>query len=389
MKNFLITLIIIASFKFSNAQTYSSLPFSDNLTSGSLGSHWSISDAQGIGTASVANLSGGWPNFGTCSGATCSNVGATSGNGLIVYNSSAPTGSNQINMDLHLNLNGAGAVELSQAIVDWRSGWDSLQIYLSNDGGANFTYATTVKLWLAPHSDGFWNELTFDISSLATATGVSFSSTYVVRYATFLQYVGSSSSPKSWPNQSVYFDNFKGTDLAPLPVEMVYFSGVISDYGTTLNWGTAAEINNSHFEVQRSLNGTVWETVGRIEGSGNSTEGNDYEFFDDLDIGDQLFFRLKQVDYDGTYKYSNTITFDKGNDNVEMSVMKNGSEPVIAVNGMTEGEINILSMSGKAVWSKKIIEGYLLDLSFLPNGNYIALVNTDKGVVSEKITVIK
>ena len=231
----LLTLMVSLCFVQIHAQTYSTLPFSDNLSSGSLGSHWSFSDVQGIGAASVSNLSGGWPNFGTCSGATCSNVGATSGNGLILYNSSAPTGSNQLNMDLHLDLSGKGSVELSQAVVDWRSGWDSLRIFLSNDGGSNFTYATTVKLWLSPYTDGVWNELTFDISTLASDAGVPFSSTYVVRYATYLEHIGSSSSPKSWPNQSVYFDNFKGEELAALPVEMAYFSGVASEDGAVLN----------------------------------------------------------------------------------------------------------------------------------------------------------
>ena len=56
---------------------------------------------------------------------------------------------------------------------------------------------------------------------------------------------------------------------------------------------------------------------------------------------------------------------------------------------MVEGKIYILSMSGKAVWDKEIVDGYWLDLDFLPNGNYIALVNTPNGVVSEKVTVIK
>ena len=126
-----------------------------------------------------------------------------------------------------------------------------------------------------------------------------------------------------------------------------------------------------------------------VEGNGNSNEENEYDFADNLNIGMRTFYRLKQVDFDGEFKYSNVISFDKENDLINLSVMKNGSQPVLAVNGMTEGKIHILSMSGKAVWDKEIVDGYWLDLDFLPNGNYIALVNTPNSVVSEKITVIK
>lgn len=368
---------------------YTTLPFNDDLSSGSLGGHWSFSDVQGIGAATVTNLSGGWPNFGTCSAAICSNVGASSGNGVILYNSIAPTGSNQLNMDLSLDLSSAGTVELQQAIVDWNSGYDSLQILLSNDGGANFSYATSIKLWLAPHSDGVWNEVTLDLTALAASSGVSFSSTYVVRYATFLEKVGSATSPKSWPNQSVYFDNFKGTEIGALPVELTSFSGVGTAEGTALVWGTSSEVNNSHFEIQRSFDGSVWESIGIVEGSGNSNDEIEYEFVDNSIVSSVNYYRIKQVDYNGDFKYSNSISFNTNNSEPQLSILANGQSPIVAVNGVSDAKINILSMNGKAVWEKQAIEGYWLDLSFLPNGNYIVMVESANGFLTEKISVVK
>lgn len=391
-KTFITTIILTFSLVFSIAtfgQTYATLPFSDDLSSGSLGSQWSFSDVQGIGTYSVSNLSGGWPNFGTCSSGICSNVGASSGNGLLVYNSSAPTGSNQLNMDLHLDLDGKGAVELQQAIVDWRSGYDSIQVSLSNDGGSTFTRATVVKLWLAPYSDGIWNELTLDISALAAATGVSFTDEYVVRYSTFLQYIGSATNPKNWPNQSVYMDNFKGTEIAALPVEMSSFSGINSAEGTTLVWSTLSEVNNSHFEIQRSVDGKVWNTIGQVEGAGNSQSELNYEFLDGNVVNEISYYRIKQVDFDGAFKYSNTISFNSGSAEAKLTVMSNGKAPIVSVNGIENAEIQILSMMGKEVWSKESIEGYWLDLDFLPNGHYLVMVNTGEGFISEKVIVMK
>lgn len=389
IKGIFITVFVLLFLNLSNAQTYATLPFSDDLSSGSLGSSWSFSDVQGMGTYAVTDLSGGWPKFGTCNASKCSNVGATGGNGVIVYNSSNPTGSNQLNMDLHLNLGSAGAVELSQALVDWRSGWDSIGIWLSNDGGTSFTHATTIKLWLSPYTDGVWNELTLDLTSLAASTGVSFSSTYVVRYATFLQYVGSSTSPKSWPNQSVYFDNFKGEELAALPVELTSFTGAVTGNTTELYWQTESEVNNSHFEIQRSSDGIVWETIGVVEGMGDSNVKNAYNFVDNSNYYTRTFYRLKQVDYDGEFEYTNVIAFNSENNQPELQVLNNGRSPVLKVKGLANAEIQILSMSGQSVWIKKAIDGYWMDLDFLDAGNYIVMVNTSNGPISEKITVVK
>lgn len=377
------------TFQICHGQTYATLPFNDDLSSGTLGSSWRISDAQGIGNATVANLSGDWPNFGTCSGRFCPNVGVTGGNGLIVYNSSSPVGSNQINMDLHLNLAGAGVVELSQAIVDWGSGWDSLQIYLSNDGGSNFTYASTIKLWLNPYRDGIWNEVTLDVSTLASSVNVPFSSTYIVRYAVFLEKRGSATNPKNWPNQSVYFDNFKGEQLGVLPVELSNFTGTAGDGVVNISWSTSAELNNSYFELQKSTNGAIWDALAIIDGAGNSSSVINYSFDDYGAVETQVYYRLKQVDFDGAYKYSNVLSFNSDTELVSLSVLKNGSDPIVTVHGEAQSELVFLSMAGKQIWNKHVNGGDWISTSFLPNGHYIAFVNTANGPVAEKIAVFR
>lgn len=96
-----------------------------------------------------------------------------------------------------------------------------------------------------------------------------------------------------------------------LPVEFLYFNAAYQpqDKSTLLNWSTAKEWENSHFEIERAVNSIkTWETIGRVEGNGYSDIPVEYSFTDtDLPIaGGNIFYRLKQVDLSGTFSYSVT-----------------------------------------------------------------------------------
>lgn len=96
-----------------------------------------------------------------------------------------------------------------------------------------------------------------------------------------------------------------------LPVEFLSFTANYQprDRFALLNWSTAKEWENSHFEIERAVN-TVkkWETIGRVEGNGYSDMPAEYSYLD-IDLptsGGNIFYRLKQVDYSGKFSYSNT-----------------------------------------------------------------------------------
>ncbi|WP_337866977.1 T9SS type A sorting domain-containing protein [Ignavibacterium sp.] len=105
----------------------------------------------------------------------------------------------------------------------------------------------------------------------------------------------------------------------PVPVELVSFSANVSNNSVALNWVTASELNNSGFEVQRSVisnpNGMRnldWQSIGFVNGNGTTSESNSYSFIDDnLSIG-KYAYRLKQIDLDGSFTYSNEIDVDLG-----------------------------------------------------------------------------
>ena len=74
-----------------------------------------------------------------------------------------------------------------------------------------------------------------------------------------------------------------------------------------LTWSTASELNNKGFYIERSADGRNWVEIGFVEGSGTTTQLNHYSFSDKNVAGLKLFYRLKQIDYDGSYSYSNIV----------------------------------------------------------------------------------
>lgn len=107
---------------------------------------------------------------------------------------------------------------------------------------------------------------------------------------------------------NIFFDlsnsNFTIADN-PIPVELVSFSAEVHKTDVLLKWETATELNNSGFEIERSIDKEVFSVVGFIKGAGNSTEPINYSYLDKSLEPGLYYYRLKQVDYNGEYEYSN------------------------------------------------------------------------------------
>ena len=95
---------------------------------------------------------------------------------------------------------------------------------------------------------------------------------------------------------------------SPIPVELTSFASIIENERVILNWETATETNNYGFDIERSTKSSSWTKVGFVKGSGNSTEPKQYSFVDNYPTGGTNFnYRLKQIDFDGHFKYSETV----------------------------------------------------------------------------------
>jgi hypothetical protein len=99
--------------------------------------------------------------------------------------------------------------------------------------------------------------------------------------------------------------------LVVIPVEFVSFNAEVDENGITLKWETATEKNNSGFEVERSSDNKVYERIGFIEGKGTTAEKQEYQFVDaGVNGKGKFYYRLKQIDHDGTESYSDVLEVD-------------------------------------------------------------------------------
>ena len=108
--------------------------------------------------------------------------------------------------------------------------------------------------------------------------------------------------------QDVYYSYILDS-TSIVPVELTSFSATSNSNVVTLSWTTATELNNYGFEIQRSTDEANWITLGFREGNGTTSEPKQYSFTDNIsEISSETFYyRLKQLDFLGTYNYSNII----------------------------------------------------------------------------------
>ena len=106
-------------------------------------------------------------------------------------------------------------------------------------------------------------------------------------------------------NKKVFFDKLSRI----VPVELISFKALTDGKNIQLNWTTASEQNNSGFEVQKK-NNNGWEKIGFVTGNGTTTEYKSYSFVDKNLIEGKYFYRLKQIDFSGSYEYSDVIAAD-------------------------------------------------------------------------------
>ena len=93
-----------------------------------------------------------------------------------------------------------------------------------------------------------------------------------------------------------------------LPVELIYFLGDSDSSGINLNWGTATEVNNYGYNIERSSDQVNWNVIGFVPGHGNSSSPKDYSFTDsEITENGFYYYRLMQIDTDGGFEYTDIV----------------------------------------------------------------------------------
>jgi len=182
---------------------------------------------------------------------------------------------------------------------------------------------------------------------------------------------------------------FGSADL--LPVELINFSGEKDKTAINLSWQTASEVNSSYFEIQRSLDGVNFETIGSIDAAGFSNLVLNYDFRDENAFSGQNYYRLKEVDTDGRTQFSDilVVDFSNGNALLQMNLYPNpvNDKATLIFDASNEenATLEVLDQLGRVVYTSviSVVKGNnnisLNDLS-IASGNYFVRVLTSSSI---------
>jgi len=173
------------------------------------------------------------------------------------------------------------------------------------------------------------------------------------------------------PKTLLLIDDVTISSSSPLPVELVRFTAQAQEKNVALHWITASEKNSDYFEVQRSTNGATFNAIGKVQGEGTTSSISNYLFTDRAPVAGLAYYRLRQVDFDGTASYSpvQAVTWQGG---AVASFYPNPSAESITFTG-TDGRLHyrIYNASGQQVAVGEAESGSPVDLHAVPAGIYL------------------
>lgn len=191
------------------------------------------------------------------------------------------------------------------------------------------------------------------------------------------------------------------TGSSALPVELASFNFSLSDNDVNLQWKTVSEINNSGFDVQRSIN-NQWVSIGFVNGSGTTSEPQSY-IFDDNDLSHGVYsYRLKQIDYNGNFQYYNLSqeVIIGAPDKIELkqnypNPFNPSTKIIFRISQSGQAVLKVFDISGKEVKTildKQVEAGYYsyeFNGSDLSSGIYFYTLYFKGNTITRKMTLIK
>lgn len=188
-----------------------------------------------------------------------------------------------------------------------------------------------------------------------------------------------------------------------LPVKLISFTGSYRNQASTLNWITENELNFEHFEIERSSTGAEYATIGLKSSTSANSSRQNYQYADDLSsvAGNAFYYRLKMVDKDGQFKYSNVIMIRKESKSINGIALN----PNPVVNGMATirftafasdlVSFKVIDMGGKVVLQQqnKVYDGNnsisLNNLDRLHPGVYLLQMANGQEMTTVKFSIVK
>lgn len=163
-----------------------------------------------------------------------------------------------------------------------------------------------------------------------------------------------------------------GTFIDPaLPVSWTLFEGELSNKGVDLQWQTANEEKNAGFEIQRSENGVSWQTLDFVAGAGTTQETQHYEYTDPEIREGIRYYRLKQIDYDGAFNYSQIVTITiKDLNESPVKIFPTLAKNEVHIEG-GQGLFAVFNVNGQQVIpATPYVGNHVINTRDLPEGQY-------------------
>ncbi len=180
-----------------------------------------------------------------------------------------------------------------------------------------------------------------------------------------------------------------GEGVGTLPVKLVKFLAAAEAKAAKLYWETASELNNDKFEIERSTNGTDFVKIGEVKGNGTSQKLNTYSFKDFAPINGVNYYRLKQLDFDGKFEYSEIkfVNFD-----IKETTFSVYPNPVTEFINFSEAvkSVEIFNLQGARVYQKTSTSTSVKIPTEINNGVYLLkAMLIDGSSISKKIIINK
>ncbi len=201
-------------------------------------------------------------------------------------------------------------------------------------------------------------------------------------------------NPSSKPNFNVNGDDYEpainGDANIVLPVELLAFDAFRQNDDVALEWSTASEINSSHFDVERSADGRNFQYLTKVQAAVFSSKILEYGCLDKNPLRGTNYYRLKQVDMDGSYEYSQIVTVDFGAKE-DILLYPNPFSNILQIDIHSEqGELTaqLFDVAGRRVWQGMLQDGRQeVGLSGLQAG--VFWLEVDFGNRTERVRVVK
>ncbi|MEZ4775558.1 MAG: PKD domain-containing protein [Bacteroidia bacterium] len=189
---------------------------------------------------------------------------------------------------------------------------------------------------------------------------------------------------------------FTAEGVSSFPVELIHFDGRPVGEAVLLEWATASELNNAYFTIEKSLDGAIFEVLDQVQGMGISQEVAEYQLIDNQPNKGRSFYRLKQTDFDGTFRYLGTVEiFFDSELKPEVSIYPNPTYDHnlnLHFQGIDTEQIlrvALLDVAGREVWvASEPAKSMQVSLpEAIPAGMYIMMVEFSDGLIGERLQI--